>query len=399
MVLDDIINIDKRCYMNTFGERLPVCFESGEGISLFDTEGNKYTDFFAGIAVNVLGYSHPAYVAALCEQAGKLMHTSSLYYVKSQAELAQRLVSISCADKVFLANSGAEANEGAIKLAKIYFYKQGKTEKTDIITLTDSFHGRTLTTVAATGQPKYQNPYKPLTPGFSHVQINDIDALRAAVTDKTAAIMLELIQGESGVHPCDMQYIKQVRALCDEKDIVLIADEVQTGIGRTGKMFAYENFGIEPDIFTLAKALGGGVPIGAVCAKEKFCAFEPGDHGSTFGGNPFCSAAGCAVLDIVKNEALADNAAQVGKYFKEALNGLWEKYPKVVLDVRGIGLMLGVEYAGSLAKKVNGQLFENRILCGSTSTTLRILPPLIITKDDVDRFIEVLDDITANISE
>lgn len=399
MVLDDIINIDKRCYMNTFGERLPVCFESGEGISLFDTEGNKYTDFFAGIAVNVLGYSHPAYVAALREQAGKLMHTSSLYYVKSQAELAQRLVSISCADKVFLANSGAEANEGAIKLAKIYFYKQGKTEKTDIITLTDSFHGRTLTTVAATGQPKYQKPYKPLTPGFSHVQINDIDALRAAVTDKTAAIMLELIQGESGVHPCDMQYIKQVRALCDEKDIVLIADEVQTGIGRTGKMFAYENFDIEPDIFTLAKALGGGVPIGAVCAKEKFCAFEPGDHGSTFGGNPFCSAAGCAVLDIVKNEALADNAAQVGKYFKEALNGLWKKYPKVVLDVRGIGLMLGVEYAGSLAKKVNGQLFENRILCGSTSTTLRILPPLIITKDDVDRFIEVLDDITANISE
>ena len=393
MTLSEIINTDKTYYMNTFGDRLPVCFEYGKGINLFDTDGNKYTDFFAGIAVNVLGYSHPKYVEALCEQAKKLMHTSSLYYVKSQAQLAKKIADISCADRVFLANSGAEANEGAIKLAKIYFYKKGM-QKTDIITLNSSFHGRTLATVAATGQPKYQKPYKPLTPGFSHMPINDFGALCAAVTDKTAAIMLELIQGESGVYPCDTEYVKKVRALCDEKDIVLIVDEVQTGIGRTGKMFAYENYGIEPDIFTLAKALGGGVPIGAVCAKEKFCAFEPGDHGSTFGGNPFCSAAGCAVLDIMQSENLAENAAKVGAYLKSALEKLQKKYPSVISQVRGTGLMLGVEYKDGLAKKVSSLLFEKKILCGSTATTLRILPPLIIGENDADMFAAALDEVT-----
>ncbi len=396
-MLNEIINTDKAYYMNTFGARLPVCFERGEGISLYDTEGNEYTDFFAGIAVNVLGYAHPKYVKALQEQAAKLLHTSSLYYIKPQAELAKKIAESSCADRVFFANSGAEANEGAIKLAKIYFYKQGKTEKTDIITLVDSFHGRTLTTVAATGQPKYQKPYKPLAPGFSHVEINDFDALVAAITDKTAAIMLELVQGESGVHPCDMEYIKKVRALCDEKEILLIVDEVQTGIGRTGKMFAYENFGIEPDIFTLAKALGGGIPIGAVCAKEKFCAFEPGDHGSTFGGNPFCSAAASAVMDIVKEEKLCEKSAEVGAYFKEKLCALAKKYPDKIAEVRGMGLMLGVEYKDGLSKTVNTKLFENKILCGSTATTLRILPPLIITKENVDKFVEILDNITATL--
>lgn len=394
-MLNEIINTDKTYYMNTFGARLPVCFEKGNGIHLYDTEGNEYTDFFAGIAVNALGYSHPKFVCALQEQAAKLLHTSSLYYIKSQSELAKKIVESSCADRVFLANSGAEANEGAIKLAKIYFYKQGKTDKTDIITLVDSFHGRTLTTVAATGQPKYQKPYKPLAPGFTHVQINDFDALCNAVTDKTAAIMLELVQGESGVHPCDMDYIKKVRALCDEKEILLIVDEVQTGIGRTGKLFAYENFGIEPDIFTLAKALGGGIPIGAVCAKEKFCAFEPGDHGSTFGGNPFCSTAGCAVLDIIKEEKLCENSSEVGSYFKDMLSQMAKKYPDKIAEVRGMGLMLGVEYKNALSKTVNAKLFENKILCGSTATTLRILPPLTITKEDVDKFINVLDNITA----
>lgn len=396
-MLKEIINNDKSYYMNTFGDRLPVCFERGEGMKLYDTEGGEYTDFFAGIAVNALGYAHPTYVKALQEQAAKLMHTSSLYYIKPQAELAKKIVQESCADRVFLANSGAEANEGAIKLAKIYFYKQGKTEKTNIITLVDSFHGRTLTTVAATGQTKYQKPYAPLTPGFTHIQINDFEALEAAVTDKTAAIMLELVQGESGVHPCDVEYIKKVRALCDEKEILLIVDEVQTGIGRTGKLFAYECFGIEPDIFTLAKALGGGVPIGAVCAKEKFCAFEPGDHGSTFGGNPFCANAAVAVLDIIKNEALCENAAEVGAYFKEKLCEIAKKYPDKITEVRGLGLMLGVEYKGSLAKEVNKRLFERKILCGSTATTLRILPPLIVSKNDVDKFIGVLDNITADL--
>lgn len=394
-MLEEIISLDKKYYMNTFGDRLPVCFERGEGITLYDTNGEAYTDFFAGIAVNALGYAHKKYVSALCEQAQKLLHTSSLYYIESQARLAKKIVDISCADRVFLANSGAEANEGAIKLAKIYFYKQGKQEKNEIITLTDSFHGRTLTTVAATGQTKYQKPYKPLTPGFSHVPINDYEALVSAVSDKTAAIMLELVQGESGVHKCDDKYIKKVRKLCDEKEIILIVDEVQTGIGRTGKMFAYENFGIEPDIFTLAKALGGGVPIGAVCAKEKFCAFEPGDHGSTFGGNAFCAAAANSVLNIIEEEKLVENAQAVGKYFEEKLLELAKKYPDKIKQVRALGLMIGVEYSEGLAKKVNAALFERKILCGSTMTTLRILPPLIITKNDVDKFIEVLDDVSA----
>lgn len=394
-MLEEIISLDKKYYMNTFGDRLPVCFERGEGITLYDTNGEAYTDFFAGIAVNALGYAHKKHVSALCEQAQKLLHTSSLYYIESQARLAKKIVDISCADRVFLANSGAEANEGAIKLAKIYFYKQGKQEKNEIITLTDSFHGRTLTTVAATGQTKYQKPYKPLTPGFSHVPINDYEALVSAVSDKTAAIMLELVQGESGVHKCDDGYIKKVRKLCDEKEIILIVDEVQTGIGRTGKMFAYENFGIEPDIFTLAKALGGGVPIGAVCAKEKFCAFEPGDHGSTFGGNAFCAAAANSVLNIIEEEKLVENAQAVGKYFEEKLLELAKKYPDKIKQVRALGLMIGVEYSEGLAKKVNAALFERKILCGSTMTTLRILPPLIITKNDVDKFIEVLDDVSA----
>lgn len=397
-MLSQIIKDDKQFYMNTFGDRLPVCFEKGEKNFLYDTEGNRYADFFAGIAVNAIGYAHPEFVSQVQNQASKLFHTSSLYYIESQASLAKKLVQISCADRVFFANSGAEANEGAIKLAKIYFYKKG-IDKTDIITLTDSFHGRTLTTVAATGQPKYQKPYKPLTPGFSHVCINDFDALLDAVTEKTAAIMLEVIQGESGVHECDKEYLKKVRNLCDEREIVLIVDEVQTGIGRTGKMFAYENFGIEPDIFTLAKALGGGVPIGAVCAKEKFCTFEPGDHGSTFGGNPFCTSAALKVLEIIEKENIVKNSAEVGKYFKNRLLKLGGKYPSIIKEVRGMGLMLGVEFTDGLSKKINAELFSQKVLCGATATTLRILPPLIITKDDVNYFIDVLDNILSKIIE
>lgn len=397
MHLQEIKELDKAYYMNTFGARRDVAFDHGKGITLYDTDGNAYTDFFAGIAVNALGYGHPDFVAALQKQAEKLLHTSSLYYIEPQALLAEKIVEQSCADRVFLANSGAEANEGAIKLAKIYFYKQGKTEKTEVITLTDSFHGRTLATVAATGQPKYQKPYHPLTPGFTHVPVNDFDALYTAVTDKTAAILLEPVQGESGVHPCELDYIQKVRALCNERDIVLIFDEVQTGVGRTGKLFAYEHFGVEPDVFTLAKALGGGVPIGAVCAKEKFCAFEPGDHGSTFGGNPFCSAAACTVLDIIAREGLVQNAAEVGTYFKEKLCALAGQYSDVIKEVRGLGLMLGVEYKEGLAKAVNDKLFARRILCGNTATTLRILPPLIVTKAEVDAFIEQLEAVTKEV--
>ncbi len=396
-MLNTAMDLDKKYFMNTFGDRIPVCFEKGEGIKLYATNGDVYTDFFAGIAVNALGHSHKKYVEALKMQAEKLIHTSNLYYVKPQGFLAEKICRLSCAEKVFFSNSGAEANEGAIKLAKIYFYKKGIAEKSEIITLNHSFHGRTLATVAATAQEKYQAPYKPLTPGFKHVEINDFEALENAISEKTAAIMVELVQGESGVYPCDKEYIKKVRKLCDEKEILLIADEVQTGVGRTGKMFAYEHFDITPDIFTLAKALGGGVPIGAVCAKD-FCAkaFEPGDHGSTFGGNPFCCAAANAVLDIMAEEKLVLNARNVGAYFKGKLEELKEKYA-CIKEIRGIGLMCGVEFEEDLAKQINAKLFKKKYLCGVCYNTLRVLPPLIVTQQDIDGFIKALADAIESI--
>lgn len=388
-MVSEIKEYDKKYFMNTFGERLPVCFERGEGINLYADNGDVYTDFFAGIAVNALGHSHKKFVDVLKSQAEKLIHTSSLYYIKSQAKLAKKLCEISCADKVFFSNSGAEANEGAIKLAKIYFYKKGQPEKNEIITLCHSFHGRTLTTVAATGQEKYQKPYKPLTPGFSHVPLNDFEALENAVTDKTAAIMIELVQGESGVYPCDIEYVQKLRKLCTEKEILLIDDEVQAGMGRTGKMFAYENFGIEPDIVTLAKALGGGVPIGAVMAKDFCAAFEPGDHGSTFGGNPFCTTAALGVINIMEEEKLVENAANMGAYFKKEILSLAKEFP-CITEVRGLGLMIGIELSGGIAKSVLNKLFENKYLCGVCGDALRILPPLIIEKADIDKFINTL---------
>ena len=397
-MLNEIIDLDKKYYMNTFGNRTPVVFNKGEGIKLYDTEGKVYYDFLAGIAVNALGHSNKDFIDALKAQLEKPLHTSSLYYIENQARLAEKLVSISCADKVFFANSGAEANEGAFKLIKSYFYKKGMTQKTEIITLTNSFHGRTLATVAATGQPKYQKPYKPLLPGFVHVPLNDWDALENALSEKTAAITLELIQGESGIYPVEKEYIGKIRDLCTKNDIILMVDEVQTGIGRTGKMFAYENFDIEPDVFTLAKALGGGIPIGAVCAKDFLAAaFEPGDHGTTFGGNPFATGAALAVLDIIEKDKLVENAKNTGDYFKAELNKLKEKHT-LIKDVRGIGLMIGLEIDESVAKEVFGKLFENGFLaslCGGK--TLRFVPALILTKQDIDLLVKVLDKILNEI--
>lgn len=395
-MLKTIMNMDQQYFMNTFGTRTPVCFERGEGMWLYDTNGRRYHDFFAGIAVTALGHAHPALISAVKAQAEKLLHTSNLYYVQPQAQLAKMICDISCADKVFFSNSGAEANEGAIKLAKINFYKKGKPHKTDIITLVNSFHGRTLTTVAATGQTKYQKPYHPLTPGFSHVPLGDIEVLQKSISPNTAAIMLEPIQGESGVHPCSKEYMSAVRELCDKNDVILIFDEIQTGIGRTGKMFGYQHFDIQPDIFTLAKALGGGIPIGAVCAKDAVCAFEPGDHGSTFGGNPLSTAAGVAVLQAITDENLVENAATMGDYFKQSLSGLQAKYT-YIKDIRAVGLMLGIELDTGMGPNVKEQLFDMQILIGLVGDTLRILPPLIITKSDIDAFIYALDKILGEV--
>jgi len=396
-MIEQIKELDKNNYMNTFGQRLNVCFKEGNGIKLISTENEEYYDFLGGIAVNALGHSHPYFVEKLREQIGKLIHVSNLYYIESQAKLADKLVKNTCMDKVFFANTGAEANEGAFKLAKMYFYKKG-INKTEIISLNHSFHGRTLATVAATGQEKYQKPYRPLTPGFMQVEANDFDELLSVVNDKTAAILIEPIQGESGVHPMDREYLEKVRKLCDEKEILLIFDEVQTGMGRCGKLFAYELYGIEPDIMTSAKALGGGVPIGAVMAKQFVAdAFSPGDHGTTFGGNPLATTAGLAVFDIFENEKLVENSKKQGKYFKEKLNELKALYPDKITDIRGEGLLIGIEIAGELGKDVFRKLFDEKILTSLCYDTIRLAPPLIITTEDIDMFTEKLKKIMEEI--
>lgn len=397
-MLNDIIANDKKYYMNTFGDRLPVAFERGEGMKLYADNGDVYYDFLGGIAVNAIGHCHPKFRAALKAQIDKLVHTSSLYYIENQAALAKKLVESTCADKAFFCNSGAEANEGAIKLAKMYFYKKG-IDKKDIISLDHSFHGRTLATVAATGQEHYQAPYRPLMPGFSQIEPNSFEAVEAAVTDRTAAIMVELIQGESGVHPMDIDYAKKLRKLCDEKGIILIVDEVQTGMGRCGRLFSHELYGIEPDIFTAAKALGGGVPIGAVCAKAEIAAaFEPGDHGTTFGGNPLATAAGLAVFDIIESEGLIENAARMGELFKAKLNAVKAKYPELITDVRGAGLLIGIEIVPDKAAAVFKGLHEKKMLTSlCKGLTIRLAPALNITESETELFINALDAVLSEI--
>lgn len=398
-MLDEVISLDKKYYMNTFGDRLPVTFTHGDGMKLYADNGDVYYDFLGGIAVNALGHCHPEFKKALYEQIDKLIHTSSLYYIENQARLAEKLVENTCADKAFFCNSGAEANEGAFKLAKIYFYKKG-IEKYEILSLDHSFHGRTLATVAATGQPHYQEPYKPLTPGFKQIKPNSFEAVKEAVTDKTAAIIVELVQGESGVHPMDIEYAKQLREFCTENDILLIVDEVQTGMGRLGKLFAHQVYGIEPDIFTCAKALGGGVPIGALCAKaEVAAAFEPGDHGTTFGGNPLATAAGLAVFDIFEKEGLIENSAEMGKHFKAELTKLWEKYPEKITDVRGIGLLIGTEIKPELASDVFKGLHDKGMLTSlCKGLTIRVAPALNVTKEEIDLFIKAFDEVLEGLN-
>ncbi len=390
MKTEEIKALDKKYYMNTFGDRLPVSFDSGKGIELYSNEGDTYYDFLGGIAVNALGHSHPKLVAAIQKQAAKVLHTSSLYYIENQARLAEYLVKNTCADKAFFCSTGAEANEGAYKLARKYHYAKGDG-KYEIITLDHSFHGRTIATVAATGQEKYQKPYRPLPPGFVQVEPNSLDAVMAAITDKTGAIQVEPIQGESGVYPMDKEYLEGLRRLCDEWDIVLIFDEVQTGMGRTGKLFASEYYGVYPDIFTSAKALGGGVPIGAVLAKDKFCAFEPGDHGTTFGGNPLATAAGCAVFEIYEEEKILENTQKMSAYFMERLNALKTEFPDKITDIRGAGLLIGIELNPDIAKNVFDEMFRKKYLtslCGGR--TIRIAPPLIIKESDIDGFTAAL---------
>lgn len=396
MNLNEIRALDEQYYMNTFGKRLPVAFDHGQGVTLYDTEGRAYTDFFAGIAVNALGYNHPAVTKAIVEQAGKVCHTSNLYYIEPQAKLAKLLCENSFADKVFLGNSGAEANEGAMKLAVKYFYEKGE-DRYEILTARNSFHGRTLATIAATGQEKYQKPYaKLLPPCVRNVPFGDLAALRAAATPHTAAVMLEVIQAEGGVIVGEMDYIQGVRALCDELGLLLIVDEVQTGMGRCGALFAHELYGIVPDIMTLAKALGGGVPIGAVLAKaEVAAAFHPGDHGSTFGGNPLACAAALAVVQTLLSEDLPAKARKTGAHLKAQLQAVAKKHPAAILDVRGEGLLLGIALAQDVAAgEVVAKLLEKGFVTGTAAgNVLRLLPPLILEEADCGALCRALDEV------
>lgn len=391
MNIEEIRRMDEEYYMHTFGARTPVAFKSGDGIKLTSTEGEIYYDFFAGIAVNALGYGHKRLSEELCDQVKNLIHTSSVYYVENQALLAKALAENSCADRVFFCSTGAEANEGAIKIAKKYFYAKGE-DKTEFITLKNSFHGRTLATVAATGQEKYQKPYAPLIEKFVHVEANDCEGLSQAVSEKTAGIILELIQGESGVKPLTEEFVSLAVEKAGEYGAFLIIDEVQTGMGRTGKLFAHEHYGIKPDIFTLAKGLGGGVPIGAICARgEAAEAFGIGDHGTTFGGNPLSTRAGLVVVDELLHGGVLENAKEVGAYLMERFTALAEKSGRIA-QVRGKGLMIGVEFKEEIAREIGGKLFENKILVGVVGTKiLRIVPPLIVTKDEADILISGLE--------
>ena len=378
---------------------LPVAFTKGKGCYLYDTEGKKYLDMIGGIAVNCLGYGNPKLTSAISKQAKDIIHACNYYYIPQKSELAYRLCRASFADKVFFCNSGAEANEAAIKLARGFFYYKD-INKYEIITANMSFHGRTMGTIAATGQEKFSRPFEPNVPGFVHVPYNDIDAMIDAVNPHTAAIMLELIQGESGVHPADKQYIQEIRKLCNEKGILLIIDEVQTGVGRTGKMFCYQNYGVTPDIMTLAKGLGGGVPIGAMlCTNEVATGFRPGDHGSTFGGNPLACAAGNAVLAVFEEQNIIDNVREVSDELFEKLNTLRSKY-NCIRSVRGMGLLIGIEFDDSItAQGMREQLMTMGFLVSAIGkSTIRLAPPLILTKAQAGSFVRALDKILKNVS-
>ncbi len=364
--------------------RQPLTLVRGEGCRVWDDAGREYLDLVAGIAVNVLGHAHPAVADALAAQARTLLTTSNLYYTVPQLELADALIARSPFDRAFFTNSGTEANEAAIKLARRHGGERGAFE---IVSLTNSFHGRTLGSLAATGQPKYQQPFAPLPEGFLQVPINDADALRAAVTDRTAAILLEPIQGESGIHPLTDEYLVAAREAADAVGALLILDEIQTGIGRTGTFFAFEQTPVVPDIATLAKGLGGGVPIGAMLVRESASVFHFGDHGTTLGGNPLTAAAALATLRVIDEDRLMDNARAMGARFAEALSAL----PQVT-EVRGRGLMIGVETAGPIARTAMAiARDEQRLLVNATGdTTLRIVPPLTITAEEVDEAVRRL---------
>jgi len=387
--------LESKYFMHTVN-RVPVTLVKGEGARVWDDNGREYLDFVAGWAVNSLGHCHPVVAEALAEQAHTLIQVSNQFYTIPQLRLAEILVQHSCLDKVFISNSGAEANEGAVKLARRYgkHHRHGAYE---VISANGSFHGRTLSMVAASGQAKHQEAYLPLPAGFINVEYNNIEAIKAATTDKTCAVILEPLQGEGGVNIPDDNYLKMVREWCSQQGILLILDEIQTGIGRLGTFFGYELYGVEPDVMTLAKGLGSGVPIGAIMVKDSANVFAPGEHGSTFGGNPLVCAAAYATLKYIIENKVADNARKIGQYFTGRLEELKDKYT-FVTDVRGCGLLLAIEFDREIAADVLGACLENGLLVNRLKpSALRFMPPLIIGHGEVDEAINILDRVLAAI--
>ncbi|OGT97829.1 MAG: acetylornithine aminotransferase [Geobacteraceae bacterium GWC2_48_7] len=382
--------------MKTYG-RYPIVPVRGEGCRFWDADGKEYLDFLGGVAVNALGHCHPKVVAALQKQAAELIHCSNYYQIPQQIELAELLCNHSFADKAFFCNSGAEANEAAIKLARKYSRDKYGPERYEIITAADSFHGRTMATVSATGQEKVQRFFDPLLHGFTHVPFNDVVALEAAVTSNTCAVMLEPIQGEGGINIPSEGYFQEVRRICDQHGLILIFDEVQVGMGRTGKLFAYEHFDVIPDIMTLAKALAGGAPIGTMLAKDEFAAaFTPGTHGSTFGGNPLVCAAAIATVRTILEDGILNRTEEIGEYLLGELETLGKKY-SFVKAVRGIGLMIGMELSIPGADTVKKGHERGVLLNVTHDTVLRFVPPLIVTKQEINSMIEILDGIFTEI--
>jgi acetylornithine/N-succinyldiaminopimelate aminotransferase len=386
----DWMELEKKYFMSTV-QRAPLTIVKGEGSYVWDESGRKYVDFVAGWAVNSLGHCHPAVIEAVRRQVGELIQTSNHYYTIPQLQLAEMLVENSCLDKIFLCNSGAEASEGAVKLARRYgkLHLNGAYE---VITGTGSFHGRTLAMVSASGQLKHQAPYTPLPAGFINVEYNNIEAIKKATTDTVCAVMLEPVQGEGGVNVPSPDFLKEVRRWCDEKGIVLILDEIQTGIGRCGSLFAHQAFGVEPDIMALAKGLGGGLPIGAIMAKDKFSVFTYGEHGSTFGGNPVTCAAAYATMKFIIENDVPRNAFDMGRYLTERLKKMAEKRTGLITEIRGKGLLLAVQFTKNIGKELAQKCLESGLLVNDVKpNALRLMPALTITRNEIDEAVEILD--------
>jgi acetylornithine/N-succinyldiaminopimelate aminotransferase len=393
---DSILAEGQAVVMNTY-KRFPLVLTSGQGCTVTDANGKQYLDFVAGIAVNTLGHAHPKLVAAIAKQAGDMMHCSNLYWTEGQVSLAKQLTQAGQMARAFFCNSGAEAVEAALKLArKHHCLKSSESPRTQIIAMQNSFHGRTYGALSATGQMKYHNGFAPLLPDITHVPFNDLDALKAVISDKTAAVILEPIQGEGGVQPADANYLKAVRDLCDARGVLLIFDEVQSGIGRTGNFFAWQHSGVQPDMLTLAKGLGGGFPIGAMLAAKSVAdSFEPGDHASTFGGNPLACAAAQAVLSVIGEENLLQNVQQRGEELTAGLKQLQIKYSAQIREVRGMGLMQGIALDVPTAPIVSTCMEAGLLLVGAGADVIRFVPPLTVSSGDIQSALSILDEAFA----